>query len=154
MNGIDTKDAQRWTHLSSSQQVTSWQGFSFELLCLIHLDEIKRALGIDRILNDASSWRSKTAESSNTQIDLVIERADRNINLCEMKFANSMFAIDKNYEQKLRERISIFRAETKTRCSTRTTMVTTYGVLKNKHHGIVDDEVTLDDLFVETEETR
>lgn len=151
--GIDTKDALRWTHLSSTPQVASWQGFSFELLCLLHLDEIKRSLGIDRILNDASAWRSKQADR-NTQIDLVIERADRNINLCEMKFSTGMYAIDKGYEQKLRERMSIFQAETQTRCSTRVTMVTTYGVLPNKYTGIVNDEVLLDDLFQETDETR
>ncbi len=146
VHGMDTKDRHRWTHLSSSAQVSSWQGFSFELLCLLHLDEIKKALGIDRILNDASAWRSKQTER-NTQIDLVIERADHNINLCEMKFSTGMYAIDKEYEQKLRERMSIFQAETKTRCSTRLTMVTTYGVLQNKHSGIVSDEVALDDLF-------
>lgn len=146
VNGIDTKDSLRWTHLSSTPQVSSWQGFSFELLCLLHLDEIKKALGIDRILNDASTWRSKQPEQ-NTQIDLVIGRADHNINLCEMKFSSGMYAIDKGYEQKLRERMSIFLAETMTRCSTRITMVTTYGVLQNKHSGIVNDEVLLDDLF-------
>lgn len=146
VNGIDTKDCLRWTHLSSTPQVSSWQGFSFELLCLLHLDEIKKALGIDRILNDASAWRSRQPEQ-NTQIDLVIERADHNINLCEMKFSSGMYAIDKGYEQKLRERMSIFLAETMTRCSTRITMVTTYGVLQNKHSGIVNDEVLLDDLF-------
>lgn len=146
VNGIDTKDSLRWTHLSSTPQVSSWQGFSFELLCLLHLDEIKKALGIDRILNDASAWRSKQP-GQNTQIDLVIERADHNINLCEMKFSSGMYAIDKGYEQKLRERMSIFQAETMTRCSTRITMVTTYGVLQNKHSGIVNDEVLLDDLF-------
>lgn len=142
VNGIDTKDSLRWTHLSSTPQVSSWQGFSFELLCLLHLDEIKKALGIDRILNDASAWRSRQPEQ-NTQIDLVIERADHNINLCEMKFSSGMYAIDKGYEQKLRERMSIFLAETMTRCSTRITMVTTYGVLQNKHSGIVNDEVLL-----------
>lgn len=146
VNGIDTKDSLRWTHLSSTPQVSSWQGFSFELLCLLHLDEIKKALGIDRILNDASAWRSKQP-GQNTQIDLVIERADHNINLCEMKFSSGMYAIDKGYEQKLRERMSIFQAETMTRCSTRITLVTTYGVLQNKHSGIVNDEVVLDDLF-------
>lgn len=146
VNGIDTKDSLRWTHLSSTPQVSSWQGFCFELLCLLHLDEIKKALGIDRILNDASAWRSKQPEQ-NTQIDLVIERADHNINLCEMKFSSGMYAIDKGYEQKLRERMSIFLAETMTRCSTRITLVTTYGVLQNKHSGIVNDEVLLDDLF-------
>ena len=146
VNGIDTKDSLRWTHLSSTPQVSSWQGFSFELLCLLHLDEIKKALGIDRILNDASAWRSRQPEQ-NTQIDLVIERADHNINLCEMKFSSGMYAIDKGYEQKLRERMSIFQAETMTRCITRITLVTTYGVLQNKHSGIVNDEVLLDDLF-------
>lgn len=147
VDGADRKDPHRWTHLSSSPQVASWQGFSFELLCLVHIDEIKKTLGIDRILNGASSWRSKT-EGRNTQIDLVIERADRNINLCEMKFSVGLYAIDKEYEMKLRERVSIFRAETKTRCSTRMTFVTTYGVLNNKHSGVVDDVVVLDDLFV------
>ena len=63
-----------------------------------------------------------------------------------------MYAIDKVYEQKLRERMSIFRAEMHTRCSTRITMVTTYGLLQNKHSAIVNDEVTLDDLFAGTRE--
>ena len=146
VEGQNTQDPLRWTHLSSSQQVVSWQGFSFELLCLLHLEQIKKTLGIDRILNDSSAWRSRQSDC-NTQIDLVINRADHNINLCEMKFANGLYAIDKSYEQKLLERMSIFRAETKTRCSTRLTMVTTYGVLKNKHSGLVDDEIVLDDLF-------
>ena len=146
VEGQNTQDPLRWTHLSSSQQVVSWQGFSFELLCLLHLEQIKKTLGIDRILNDSSAWRSRQSDR-NTQIDLVINRADHNINLCEMKFANGLYAIDKLYEQKLLERMSIFRAETKTRCSTRLTMVTTYGVLKNKHSGLVDDEIVLNDLF-------
>ena len=63
-----------------------------------------------------------------------------------------MYAIDKAYEQKLCERESIFRAETHTRCSTRITMVTTYGLLQNKHSVIANDEVTLDDLFAGTRE--
>ena len=153
VNGSDTKDAQRWTHLCNTPQVASWQGFSFELLCLLHLDEIKQALGIDRILNDASAWRSKTADV-NTQIDLVIKRGDMNINLCEMKFSTGMYAIDKAYEEKLRKRMSIFQAETQTRCGVRITMVTTYGLLQNKHAAIASDEVILDDLFAETLETK
>lgn len=153
IQGVDTKDPHRWTHLSSSQQVVSWQGFSFELLCLMHLDEIKQALGIDRILNDSSAWRSRQG-GHGTQIDLVIERADRNINICEMKFSGTPYIISADYERRLRERMAIFRAETATRCSTRMTMVTTYGVLLGKHSAIVDDEVTLDNLFAVTDETK
>ena len=153
IQGVDTKDPHRWTHLSSSQQVASWQEFSFELLCLMHLDEIKQTLGIDRILNDSSVWRSRQY-GHGTQIDLVIERADRNINICEMKFSSTPYIINADYERRLRERIAIFRAETATRCSTRMTMVTTYGVLPGKHSAIVDDEVTLDNLFTVTDDTK
>lgn len=153
IQGVDTKDPHRSTHLTSSQQVASWQGFSFELLCLMHLDEIKQTLGIDRILNDSSVWRSRQY-GHGTQIDLVIERADRNINICEMKFSGTPYIINADYERRLRERIAIFRAETATRCSTRMTMVTTYGVLPGKHSAIVDDEVTLDNLFTVTDDTK
>ena len=117
-------------------------------------------MGIGGILSNICTWscRAFTDAEGNkqpgAQIDLIIDRGDRTINLCEMKFSTAMYAIDKDYEQKLRERMSIFQAETKTRCSTRITMVTTYGVLKNKHSGIVDDEVQLEDLFAETDETR
>ena len=111
VQGKDTKDAHRWTHLSSTPQVMSWQGFSFELLCLLHLDEIKKSLGIDRILNDASAWRSKQTEQ-NTQIDLVIERADRNINLCEMKFSTAMYMFALTKDNVIRGRLEYDRAKT------------------------------------------
>lgn len=153
IEGQDTKDKQRWTHLATSQKISSWQGFSFELLCLLHLDEMKKALHCDMMLNDASAWRYQD-ENQKAQIDLVIKRIDRNINLCEMKFTDSIFAIDKAYENHLLERMSLFKAVTKTRLNLRITMVTTFGVMKNKHSGIVKDNVVLDDLFEETEETR
>lgn len=144
--GQDTKDRERWSHIFMSPQISSWQGFSFELLCLLHLDQIKKVLGIDRILNDSTAWRSRN-EENNTQIDLVIERGDRIINLCEMKFSRVPYVIDKVYEQRLRERIAIFKAETRTRNAVQVTFVTSFGVLPNKHSGIVDSEVVLDDLF-------
>lgn len=146
VDGQDTKDKARWSHICLSPQVSSWQGFSFELLCLLHLDQIKQALGIDRIINAASSWRGKD-DSSSTQIDLVIERGDRIMNLCEMKFSREPYVIDKQYEQKLRERMAIFKAETRTRYGLQLTFVTTFGVLPGKHSGVVNTQVLLDDLF-------
>lgn len=75
------------------------------------------------------------------------DKGDRIINLCEMKFPAEPYVIDKEYEMKLRTRMSIFKAVTKTRCAVQTTMITTFGVLKNKHYGVVDFEVILYDLF-------
>jgi len=83
------------------------------------------------------------------QVDLVIDRRDEVINLCEMKYSLKEFTIDKDYENKLRERQELFRKETKTRKALHITFVTTYGLVKNKYSGIVQSEVTLDDLFEE-----
>ncbi len=77
----------------------------------------------------------------------MIDRADRIINLCEMKFSEGPYTITKDYEYKLRNRMTIFREETKTNKSLVTTLVTTYGVLHGIHSGIVQSEVVMDDLF-------
>ena len=82
------------------------------------------------------------------QIDLVIRRADRVVNLCEMKFDSEKFAIDAGYAEKLREKIGAFKRETGTRDNCHLTFVTTYGLRRNAHSAMVQSEVTLDDLFV------
>ena len=82
-----------------------------------------------------------------TQIDIVIEREDRYIYLCEVKFSESPFVIDKSYEKILREKMSVFQEETKTRKTLLTSFITTFGVKPGIHSGIVQNEVILDDLF-------
>lgn len=144
---VETKDANFWSHRQGTAGLLSWQGFSFELLALLHLNEIKKKLGLFAIQTEASVWRS-SGKDKRAQIDLVIKRADRVINLCEMKFANEKYTITKDYEQRLLDRKSLFVAESKTRYAAILTMVTTYGVLQNQHSGIINSEVTLDDLFV------
>lgn len=81
------------------------------------------------------------------QIDLLIDRNDGVINLCEMKFADSEYALDSTEESKLRNRRSAFRLDTETKKSVHITLVTTYGLRKNSHSGIVQSVVTLNDLF-------
>lgn len=144
----NSKDEHWWTNNMLSHSVEAWQGFSFETICLSHLDQIKSKLGIGGIATTASSWRKMGGEKDKgTQIDLVIDRADRVINLCEMKFSSSPYSITKEYEQTLRNRMALFKAETKTTKSLATTLVTTFGVIHGVHSGIVQSEVLLDDLF-------
>lgn len=94
--------------------------------------------------SDVCGWKGEGA-----QIDLLIDRRDQTINLCEMKFSLGEFEITKQYDERLRERTEIFRSLTKTRKSLHLTFVTTYGVKKNIYSGNVQSEVTLDDLFSE-----
>ena len=80
-------------------------------------------------------------------MDIVIEREDRYVYLCEVKFTELPFVIDKSYEQNLREKMSLFQEETKTRKTLLTTFITTFGVKPGIHSSIVQNEVTMDDLF-------
>ena len=98
-----------------------------------------------------SAWRcaSRDPDVRGAQIDLVIKRGDRVVNLCEMKFASEKFGIDAEYASRLREKVGAFRRETGVRGNCHLTFVTTYGLRRNAYSGIVQSEVTLDDLFRE-----
>lgn len=144
----NTKDEHWWTNNMLSHSVEAWQGFSFETICMGHLEQIKKKLGIASIATTTSSWRKKGRDSEDgTQIDLVIERADRIINLCEIKFAREPYVITKEYARRLLARQSLFKSETHTRKSLANTMVTTYGIQEGLHSGVVQSEVMMDDLF-------
>jgi AAA+ ATPase superfamily predicted ATPase len=146
----NSKDEHWWSNNMNSHSVESWQGFSFETICMMHLNQIKQKLGISGIATSASSWRTLGKPyTSGAQVDLVIDRSDRVINLCEMKFSVEPYTISKSYEELLRNRMALFRAETHTRKSLSITMVTTYGIVRGLHSGIVQSEVVMDDLFRE-----
>lgn len=146
----NTKDEQWWSNNFDSRSVLAWMGLSFELVCLCHHRQIKSALGISGVGTSISTWRSK-ADTANGipgfQIDMIIERADRMIHLCEMKFSQDLYGITESYEMKLRERMGLFRLATKNKKSLVHTFITTYGVVDGKHKSIVHSEVTMDDLF-------
>lgn len=151
VGAADTKDEEWWMHNYNSRSVESWQGTAFELVCLAHLPQIRRKLGISGISTSASSWRCVPSKDipndTGAQIDLVIDRGDHTINLCEMKFCIGPFSISAEYERKIRERIQLFKDKTKIRKSIASTFVTTFGVADGLHYSIVDSEVTADDLF-------
>ena len=148
------QDEHLWSKLSGRGQVTSWSGYAFEQVCLHHISQIKNALGIGGIISNAHSWSCKPFVDKNGtkwkggQIDLLIDRADEVINVCEMKYVSDKYEIDADYEERLRNRASLFRAVTKTRKVLHHTFVTTYGVTHNLHSGIVRSEVLMDDLFM------
>lgn len=140
------RDEHFWTNSLGSGIHRSWSGYAFEILCLMHIAEIKKALGISGVQSLTSSWRSNSSEED-AQIDLVIDRKDQTVNLCEMKYADRTFVIDKQYDENLRNKLASFREETKTRKSLHLTFVTTYGVKPNAYSGHIQKEVVLEDLF-------
>ena len=134
-------DEHYWSHNLQTPLMNTWLGLAFERVCMAHIPQIKRCLGIDRIGTEYYSWRSKTSENG-SQIDLLIERADRIINLCEIKYSATPYSIDKSEEMKLRIRQSDFAEETGTKYAIFPTMITTYGIRKNAYSGYIQAEVT------------
>lgn len=142
------QDDNFWSLQTDTPQHNTWRGYAFEQVCLHHIPQIKKALGINGIRCDVSAWSCRqTEEHQGAQIDLVIDRRDQVINLCEMKFSNEEYSISADYEKTLRNKINAFRLETKTRSALHLTMITTYGTTKNSHSGIVTSEVMIDELF-------
>ncbi len=146
IDGKESLDPKFWQTNGMSPQLNSWRGFSFEEVCFTHYNKIKQALGIAGVHTVISSWASRNLES-NAQIDMIIDRDDRVINLCEMKFYSSEFSIDKSYEADLRNKVSVFVSETNCRKSPQLILVTTYGLKPNKYSGRIQNVVTMDDLF-------
>ena len=122
-----------WQKLSNIPAYTSWSGLAFETLCIKHIAAIERKLGIAAIYTECSSWRTPGNVAAGAQIDLLIDRRDQCINLCEMKFYSSGFAIDKKYADELRRKETAFREQTKTRKQIFHTLVTTFELIPNEH---------------------
>ncbi|MBQ2631363.1 MAG: AAA family ATPase [Kiritimatiellae bacterium] len=143
-----TGDRCFWSGSSDAQFRRVWEGLAFERLCLQHVREIKIALGISGVVSNDCSWQvARTAEHDGAQVDLLIDRKDGVINLCEMKFSSTEYEIKDSEDRRARERKELFRETTGTKKAVHLTYVTTYGLKRNKHSGIVQSEVTLDDLF-------
>lgn len=144
----ENNDEHFWSASIDSAMHRAWSGLAFERLCMAHTQQIKAALGIAGVLSNVYSWRKEADEMSDgAQIDLLIDRKDQVINLCEMKYSLSEYVIDAEYEQKLRNKKSAFIDATNTRKAVHLTMVTTFGIKANAHSGIVQNEITLEDLF-------
>lgn len=150
----NSKDEQYWQHHFQSRGVESWEGFTFEEVCLRHLPHIKRALGISGIATEASSWRfvpTKDDCRKGTQIDLVISRVDKMIHLCEMKFASYPYTINKEYADRLIERKQLFMEENKINRGTVFTFITPYGIKEGAHASMVHSSINAKDLFADME---
>lgn len=136
-----------WQKLSITPAHRAWAGFAFETICMKHVDAIKEALGIGGVRSVEGSWIGKGDESG-AQVDLLIDRDDNVINLCEMKFSTAPFRIDKRYAAVLAAKVQAFASATRTRKSIFLTFITTHGIERNPYSlQSVQSELRADALF-------
>ncbi len=138
-----------WQQLSKTQAYISWAGYAYENICLKHIPQIKKALGISGVYATASSFYKKgNGEEEGVQFDLLIDRNDHVINICEIKFYGAAVTIDKSMALACRNKIADFKESTHTRKQLFLTLITTFGVKPNQYSlGLVDASLTMDDLF-------
>ena len=148
-NGLSIRERRYWTEIQGTGVFYSWAGFTFEVLVLQHIGQIKQKLGISGVISEEFSCRIPADDNlQGTQIDLIISRKDNTINLCEIKYSINDYEITADYERTLRNRIDLFRRKYLTRTqSLQLTFITTFGVKKNAHSWVVNNEVLLEDLF-------
>ena len=153
LDGESNPDSHFWSHSTIGTALNVWRGIAFERVCLLHMPQIKKALGIAGVLTRVYSWRHipNDVYINGAQIDLLIERADRVINVCEIKYSKDEFVIDKDYDRKLRNKVGTFCGVTKTKCAVHITMITANGLAHNGYWSTIQSEVTLGDLFLEVE---
>lgn len=149
----NSQDVHFWHNMQDHPARKTWEGYAFEQICLHHIPQIKQKLRIGGTLSEVCSWQCKAFTDKDgvsykgTQIDLLIDRRDQVIDLCEMKFSSDNYAITADYDERLRTRKETFRAVTGTRKILHTVLVTTYGLVKTKYSADIHDLVTLADLF-------
>lgn len=140
-----------WTKNFKSQSIRSWSGFAFERVCLQHIGQIKKAIGIAAVSTTEHMWRfvpeKGEKDIKGAQIDLLIDRDDNVINVCEMKWASEEFVIQKADDADIKNKVSALERETGTKKAIHVTMVTTYGVKHNMYYDEIQSEVVLNQLF-------
>lgn len=150
VKGHEGTDKHLWTNTIDAPAHRAWSGYAFEQVCLHHIAQIKQALGISGVQTNACAWSLKADAGRGTQgaqIDLVLDRRDQIVNLCEVKYALQPFDLTPAYWQHVMERRETFRQATGTRKALHITFITAAGLVPNAQSACVQSQVTLDDLF-------
>ena len=141
-----TSDDHFWRNHIGTATLNSWYGLAYERVCMYHFRNIIRALRLDAIHTEFYSWRSKQSEPG-AQIDMVIDRSDNIVVLCEVKYSQADYILKKSEYEKILNRISTFSEENKTRKAIQPVFITTYRLKSNEYSDIFQRTLTLDDLF-------
>lgn len=149
VNFKKSKKTQNWTGLQNTQEWKTWSGLTFENVCFYHKAAILKKLGIAGIQSSISSWQHRgNDEMRGTQLDMVIERGDKAVNICEIKFNENPYIITKAYAQELRLKMTAFNHFTKNRKTLFFTFITAGGLVQNTEaNALVQSTIELDDLF-------
>jgi len=140
-------DNNYWLNNINNPKINTWEGLAFELVALQHINNIKEGLGIRGVSTNEYSWYEKENNTPGCQIDLLIERKDRIINICEIKFKREEYTLNKKDNDNIINKEKIFLSKTKVTLATSLVLITTYGLKENQYSSIFNNVITCSDLF-------
>ncbi len=161
IKGQSTFAKDYWTKMIGSAAYHAWSGYAFEMVCLHHIDQIVDALGISGTINKPCSWAYRPTKAvkeddgiddnlkTGAQIDLLIDRSDKTITVCEMKYSDGEFEIDKTYDKHVCDRLRRFKEVEKTTKTLQLAYITPHGLYNNVYARKVNKQITADQLFRE-----
>jgi len=148
VKGSSFDDPDYWMKRRGTQTFRTWRGYAFEQVCLSHINQIKNAIGVAGVITHVESWRSERSDPG-VQIDLMINRNDQVISLCEMKFSDTEFSFTKKQAQELRAKRNAFIDETGTKKAVHIALITPFGIKRDDYFDMVQSLVTAEDLLKE-----
>ncbi len=151
IKGHDGEDDNFWSNSINTPLRNAWEGLAFERVCFEHVKQIKQALGIAGVSTKLFSWKVKDDPEygAGAQIDMVIDRADNIMNLCEMKFSTGEYAIEKTDDENLRHKTARFIKSLNSFKAIHLTLITPFGIKQNMYQFSVQNVITSEDLFKE-----
>jgi hypothetical protein len=148
IKGKTAIDINFWSKTMGKANYYAWSGLAFERICLIHSQQIKNSLGISGVLTGEYSWSVKATDNyPGAQIDLLIDRSDNVVDICEMKYTKSPFSISSDYRGNLLNKIDRFQQVTATKKAIHLVMISANGLTESENNDIVNNVVTLNALF-------
>jgi len=147
IRGHKSNDEHYWSTSCNEPRANSWRGLAFERICLLHARQIRHALGIDGMRADVYAWRGEDGTGRKAQIDLLFDRADRTISVCEIKYSDRPYALDKDAYDKFKTRIDVFRTATGATKAIQSVLISANGTTVTNYRGNIQREITGDDLF-------
>lgn len=146
----DEVDLSYWQAKVNTPTWKSWSGYAFESVCRKHLSQIKKALYIP-LDSLGGSWKyiaKRHDKEKGAQIDLLFDRNDGVVSICEIKYSEKPFLIDKSYAENLSNKINSYRKQTKTKKQINLSMITANGIKKSVYsEKMIMNIATLEDLF-------
>lgn len=146
----ESLDYNNWQAMQNTSEWCSWLGYAFETVCYKHIAKIKKSLGLT-VMSFASSWRyvpKKGSKNKGAQIDLLFDREDDSITICEIKYNDKPFVITKDYAEILQRKMRVLKEQTRTKKHLFMALITTNGLKRNSYaDDLVSGVIVLDDFF-------